>query len=126
MEALAINVVVLRAQLALSQAALAARANIARATISKVEAGDGNVTVASVEKIARVLGCGVEELFEYEEDHPDEEELVRRANAPRSERIDARQLQEAIDEALASRYSRAGRKSSLARNLRQGREKKRS
>jgi transcriptional regulator with XRE-family HTH domain len=115
MEALARNVVRKRAELVLSQTALAERAEVARATVSKIEQGDGNVTVSSLEKIAQVLGCRLNELFEPRCLRVDDAELERRANTEKGAFIDARQLLSAINEANESRYSRAGRKRSMDR-----------
>lgn len=104
------NVVRKRAELEISQFVLATRAKVSRATVSKIEQGDGNVTLASLEKIALVLGCRVNELFEPRLLRADDAELVRRINTPESEFIDARSLINAIDEANESRYSNAGRR----------------
>ncbi|MDE2571802.1 MAG: helix-turn-helix transcriptional regulator [bacterium] len=112
MEELARNVVRKRAEHHLSQAALADRADVARATVCKIESGDGNVTVQSLERIARVLGCRLDELFAPRCVVVDDAELERRANAPDSDFVDARALLAAIDEANEGRYSRAGRKRS--------------
>lgn len=113
MEALRQNVVYRRAEHGISQVVLAHRASVARATISGIESGQGNPTVAMLEKIARVLGCGVNELFEPRCVRVDDAELDRRANAPASEFIDATALLDAIDEANEVRYSRAGRPRSV-------------
>lgn len=110
MEALRRNVVRKRAESHLSQAALAHRAGVSRPTISKIEQGDSNVTVGSLEKIAVVLGCTLDQLFEPRAIRCDDAELERRLNTPRSEFIDARTLVEAIDEANEARYSKAGRR----------------
>ncbi|HEX5275191.1 MAG TPA: helix-turn-helix domain-containing protein [Candidatus Rubrimentiphilum sp.] len=113
MEALQRNVVYRRAENRISQADLADKARVARQTISKIESGEGNVTVQVLERIAAVLGCGVEELFKPRSGPADDAELERRANAPASEFIDARALLDAIDEANEVRYSRAGRPRAL-------------
>lgn len=105
------NVVRKRAELQLSQSALALRSRVSRPTISKIEQGDANVTIAMLEKIAVVLGCSVNELFEPRPARADGAEIKRRANAPESEFIDARALSRAIQEATKVRYSNAGRRS---------------
>lgn len=115
MEALRRNVVFKRAEHGISQSDLAHRASVARQTISKIESGQGDVTVKVLEKIATVLGCGVDELFEPRCLRVDDAELERRANAPRSDFVNARQLLEAIDEANEVRYSRAGRPKAVDR-----------
>lgn len=109
MEALRLNVVYKRAEHGLSQGELAQRASVARQTVSKIESGQGNVTVDILEKIATVLGCGVDQLFEPRCVRVDDAELERRANAPRSDFVNAEALLDAIDEANEVRYSRAGR-----------------
>lgn len=115
MEALRRNVLVKRAQSHLSQAELAKRADVSRAIVSKIEQGNGNVTVASLEKIAAVLGCELAELFAPRHARAGDAELERRAGTPRSEFVDARRLLEAIDEANETRYSKAGRPRTLVR-----------
>jgi len=111
-QVLRINVVRKRAELDLSQAVLATRADVSRATVSKIEQGDGNVTIVKLEKIATVLGCGLDELFEPRCLRADDQELERRANAPASDFVDARALHRAINEANEVRYSNAGRRRS--------------
>lgn len=115
MEALRRNVVFKRAEHGISQVDLAQRASVARQTISKIESGHGNVTVETLERIAAVLGCGVDQLFEPGCVRVDDDELVRRASAPRTEFIDAEKLLDAIDEANEIRYSRAGRPKTVDR-----------
>jgi transcriptional regulator with XRE-family HTH domain len=104
------NIVRKRAYLQLSQAALASRANVSRPTVSKIEQGDSNVTIRSLEKIAMVLGCRVDELFETRSMRANSAELDRRAHAPDSDFVDARSLSRAIEEANEARYSNAGRR----------------
>ena len=115
MEVLRRNVVFKRAQRGLSQVELAKRASVARQTISKVECGEGDVTVGVLEKLARVLACEVRDLFDCRPTAADESELQRRAKAPAAEFIDADALLNAIDEANEIRYSRAGRPKAVAR-----------
>ena len=117
MEALRRNVVYKRAEHGLSQGDLADRASVARQTISKIESGHGNVTVEVLEKIATVLGCGVDQLFEPRSVRVDDAELERRANAPRSEFVNAYDVLDAIDEANEVRYSRAGRPKKVDRRV---------
>lgn len=115
MEVLRRNVVCKRAQRGLSQVELAKRASVARQTISKVESGEGDVTVGILEKLARVLRCEVRDLFECRTPATDDAELQRRAKAPPSEFVDADAFLDAIDEANEVRYSRAGRPKAVAR-----------
>jgi transcriptional regulator with XRE-family HTH domain len=121
LDALRGNIVFRRAERGLSQSELAKRANVARQTISKVESGDGNVTIAVLEKIAAVLGCSVKDLFESSFSPVDDAELERRAKAPASEFVNARRLLAAIDEANEVRYSRAGRPKAVGRRTAQKR-----
>lgn len=115
MEALQRNVVYKRAEHRLSQSDLAERASVARQTISKIESGHGNVTVEVLEKIATVLGCGIDELFDQRIRRVDDAELERRAGAPRSDFVNADAVLDAIEEANEVRYSRAGRPKSVDR-----------
>jgi transcriptional regulator with XRE-family HTH domain len=110
MEALRANVVRKRAQQQLSQADLAKRAAIARATVTKIESGDGNVTIESLEKIAGVLRCNVHQLFAARAARANGTELERRAASDRKDFVDAFALLDAVDEANEVRYSKAGRK----------------
>lgn len=103
------NVVRKRAELQISQSVLATRAHVSRATVSKIEQGSGSVTVVSLEKIATVLGCRIDELFEARSLRTDRNELERLAHAPDTDFVSARDLIGAIEEASPSRYSKAGR-----------------
>lgn len=120
-EVLSRNVVYGRAKRRISQYELARRAKVARATISGIEMGTANPTVLVLEKIARVLHCRVEELFAARPVRVDDAELQRRANAPRTEFVNARALLDAIDEANEVRYSPAGRRKTMDRRVPRGR-----
>jgi transcriptional regulator with XRE-family HTH domain len=116
MEVLRRNVVYKRAQHGFSQSVLAERAKVARQTVSKIESGSGGrtVTVEVLEKIAIVLGCRVDQLFDPCCVHVDASELQRRANAPNGDFIDGFALLNAIDEANHEiRYSPAGRRKAV-------------
>ncbi|HEY9180759.1 MAG TPA: helix-turn-helix domain-containing protein [Candidatus Baltobacteraceae bacterium] len=115
MDVLRRNVVFKRAQRGLSQVELAKRASVARQTISKVESGEGDVTVGVLEKLARVLRCEVRELFECRSAAADDIELERRAKAAASDFVNADRLLDAIDEANEIRYSHAGRPKAVGR-----------
>lgn len=115
MEVLQRNVVFMRAEHGISQADLASRASVARQTISKIESGRGNVTVDVLERIASVLRCEINELFEQRSRRCDDAELDRRAKSQRGDFVDARTLLGAIDEANEARYSRAGRPKTMDR-----------
>ena len=59
-----------RTRLGKSQQELAAAAGVARQTVAGIEAGTYSVSLAVALRIARTLGCGVEELFRLEGDRP--------------------------------------------------------
>lgn len=117
LEALRVNVIVGRAKARLSQDQLAQRAGISRPTLSRIERGTaGDVGIETVERIAAALGVAFAELFVLPNaSRVDDAELARRAAAPAEERVDARALLAALDEAAdrptegIERYSRAGR-----------------
>jgi transcriptional regulator with XRE-family HTH domain len=56
----------LRTQRRLSQSALADEAGVVQAMISVIESGKANPTLASLERIAQVLGVGMDALFAHE------------------------------------------------------------
>ena len=64
MDLLRSNILIFRTKQGLSQNELASLANVSRQTISKIESGDGNVTVAILERIAAVFKCEVKDLFD--------------------------------------------------------------
>ena len=53
----------IRKQAGVSQEKLGAEAGLARNFISMVETGERNVTLATVEKLARALGCRMADLM---------------------------------------------------------------
>lgn len=53
----------MRTRAALSQEKLAAKAGMARNFVSMIEIGQRNVTLATVEKLAKALGCRMAELM---------------------------------------------------------------
>lgn len=65
-----------RVRLGLSQQELAARAGVTRQTVSAIEAGLFVPSTAVALRLARALGCRVEELFWLEEDAPEVEALA--------------------------------------------------
>jgi transcriptional regulator with XRE-family HTH domain len=65
-ETLARNVRLLRAARRLSQGALADRAGVIQAMVSIIESGKANPTLASLERIARVLDVGMDALFVHD------------------------------------------------------------
>jgi transcriptional regulator with XRE-family HTH domain len=103
-----------RARKRFSQADLADRAGVSRYTIVRLESGDyANPGLGLLGKLARALDVGVHDLLEPigEPSMPSDEELLRRANAPKSEFVDADALLAALDEANGrQRYSNRGRR----------------
>jgi transcriptional regulator with XRE-family HTH domain len=61
-----------RTQAGLSQESLAAAAGLARNFVSMIETGKRNVTLATVAKLARALGCRMADLMpDVNEEPPD-------------------------------------------------------
>lgn len=99
-EILSGNLIVARARARISQSALAEVAGITRQTISDIERGAANVTLDILDKIVAALGISIDRLFEPPfRGVVDDDELIRRRNAPRQDFVDARDLHVAIDEA---------------------------
>jgi len=57
---------VLRVQNGFSQEELAARAEIDRTYVNSVENGKRNISIVNIEKIAKALGCSLQEFFTSE------------------------------------------------------------
>ncbi|MBQ7714912.1 MAG: helix-turn-helix transcriptional regulator [Clostridia bacterium] len=57
-----------RARLGVNQQEMGALVNVSRQTISQIERGDYSPSVTLALKIARVCGCRVEDIFNYEEE----------------------------------------------------------
>lgn len=113
-EALAANVLTLRARRKFSQAVLAERAGISRPTVVRIELGEGDPKLEILSKIAAALGVGIPDLFlaDSGDETADDDELARRAAQGREGNVDAWSLLHAVDEAAGhnpKRYSRAGR-----------------
>ena len=116
-ETLRHNVIFRRAKAEISQDELAKRSGVSRAWISRIEQATADVGLDVLEQLAAAFGVSVQDLLtEFPEDLGevvDEDELVRRAAAPRSETISAGFLLDAMDEAagrpVPQRYSRRGR-----------------
>lgn len=124
LEILRVNLIVERARARLSQTELAERANVARPTISRIERAIGDVGVHVVQRIATALGVTIASLFEPVDMEPvGDDEIARRAAAPRSEYGSVRDLLAALDESNAAgispeprrRHSKAGRPRTVAR-----------
>ncbi len=114
LEAIAANVIVLRARRRISQGDLAERSGVSRATVSRIERAEGDTSVLTLQQIAAALGVGIAELFVCERDDavPDDAELERRACDAPEAFGNPWDLIAAVDEAAGrkpKRYSRAGR-----------------
>jgi len=107
------NVLFRRAQLRLSQVALAEVSGVSRPVISELEQGHARLTIENLAKIAVALECTVSHLVDCHVQLGDsDEDLDRRASAPASEFVDAVQFLEALDN--QARYSSAGRPATVA------------
>jgi transcriptional regulator with XRE-family HTH domain len=65
-DTLAYNMRLLRASRRISQSMLAERAGVIQAMVSAIESGKANPTLASLERIARVLDIEMDALFARE------------------------------------------------------------
>ena len=61
-----------RARLGVNQQQMGALVGTSRQTISQIERGDYSPSVKKKQKIAKVCGTTVEEIFSYEEDNENE------------------------------------------------------
>lgn len=59
-----------RARLGVNQQELGRLIGASRQTVSLIERGDYSPSVTLALKIARVCGCQVEDIFQYEEEEP--------------------------------------------------------
>lgn len=59
-----------RARLGVNQQELGRLIGASRQTVSLIERGDYSPSVTLALKIARVCGCQVEDIFQYEEEDP--------------------------------------------------------
>ena len=114
LEDLRLNLIIGRAKARLSQEVLAERSGVGRATISRIERAVGDVGVDVLERVAGALGTTVHDLFAPTGavDLPDDDEILRRAESPEDDFIDANTILDAVDEAAGreiERYSRARR-----------------
>jgi len=57
-----------RAKLGVNQQEMGSLVNVSRQTISQIERGDYSPSVTLALKIAKVCGCRVEDIFNYEEE----------------------------------------------------------
>ena len=120
-ETLKYNVIFRRAQAEISQEELARQSGVSRAWISRIESGTADAGIDVIDRIAIALNTTVADLFrDIREDteEADDDEIARRAAAPRSESVDARSLLDAVDEAAgrpSRRYSRRGRPPAVSR-----------
>ena len=63
-----------RAKINVNQYEMGQLVNVSRQTISQIERGDYSPSVTLALKIAKVFSVSVEDIFEYEEDLPSENE----------------------------------------------------
>lgn len=63
-----------RAKINVNQHEMGQLVNVSRQTISQIERGDYSPSVTLALKIAKVFSVSVEDIFEYEEDLPSENE----------------------------------------------------
>jgi len=113
-ETLALNVIVGRARARISQSELAERTGLSRATISNIENTVGDVSLRTIEALAKAFGCPVTALLDGTEDdlrETDAEINRRRETTSPEEFVDAFDVLTAAAEAADSiRYSNAGRR----------------
>ena len=62
LEAIAANVIVLRARRRISQGDLAERSGVSRATVSRIERAEGDTSVLTLQQIAAALGVAIAEI----------------------------------------------------------------
>lgn len=68
------NIKILRQKAGMTQAQLAKKMNVDQTTVSRWESGDTKPLRKLHKKLARVLGCAVEDLFENNETGRDNNE----------------------------------------------------
>lgn len=113
-KALRQNVLFRRAQLRLSQTALAERAGVSRPIVSEIESGKAKAGLDVLARIAVALRCSIAELVEIRTQRGDRQaDLDRRAQAGDEDYVAARDYLAALDE-RSGRYSRAGRRHTVA------------
>ena len=112
---LRLNLVFRRAQLRLSQAALAERAGVSRPVISEIENGRANVSLDVLERIAAALEATVATLFTPAQPGASDADIERRAADDPEAFVDAYAFLAALDEGAPAeaRYSNRGRKSTV-------------
>jgi transcriptional regulator with XRE-family HTH domain len=110
-EKIGANLIIARAQARLTQAQLAHAAGVTRQTVSDIERGATNPTVDVLDGLSRILKIPIERLFTSSgaSGVVDDDEIARRRALPRTERVNARALHLAIEEA-AGRKPKTGSK----------------
>ena len=108
-EKIGANLIIARAQARLTQAQLARAAGVTRQTVSDIERGATNATVDVLDQLSGVLKIPIERLFSSSgaSGVVDDDEIARRRTLPRTDRVNARALHVAIEEA-AGRKPKAG------------------
>ena len=118
-DALRFNVLFRRAQLRLSQSALAERAGVSRPVVSDLECGRANATIDVLDRIATALETSVVDLLTKRAKPQDSAaDLERRAADGPEAFVDSVAFLAALDEqtpGTASRYSNRGRKTTVHR-----------
>ena len=110
-EKIGANLIMARAQARLTQAQLARAAGVTRQTVSDIERGATNATVDVLDQLARVLKIPIGQLFSSAVSGlVDDDEIARRRALPRAERIHARSLHLAIEEAAGREQKPGARK----------------
>ena len=105
-EKIGANLIIARAQARITQAQLAHAAGVTRQTVSDIERGATNATVDVLDKLAKALTIPIEQLFVLGfSGVVDDDEIASRRALPRAERVNARALHAAIEEA-ANRKSK--------------------
>lgn len=99
-EKIGANLIIARARARLTQARLARAAGVTRQTVSDIERGATNATVDVLDELAKALTIPIEQLFAPGfTGFVDDDEINRRRVLPRTERVNARALHAAIEEA---------------------------
>ncbi len=117
-DALRFNVLFRRAQLRLSQSALAERAGVSRPIISDLECGRANATLDVLGRIATALETSVVDLLtQHVQPGDSDTDLERRAADGEEAYVDASDFLTALDEqttAKPRRFSNRGRKAAIS------------
>lgn len=104
------NILARRVALQLSQADLAERSGVSRPVVSKIETASGDFQISALAKLSVVLRCTVSELLAPVGLGPvSDDEILKRARAPRSEFIKGTDLWAAIEESHSYSKRKSGK-----------------